>query len=86
MPSLLILPFSKEEQNQWCQVTEMCQTFLMVSVAYDQGRIESTHILANLEIVHGLKRLRTTGIVDNNKVKNNNNMPTEQVSSNKQGK
>ena len=39
MPSLLILPFSKKEQNQWCQVTEMCQTFLMVSVAYDQGRI-----------------------------------------------
>ena len=40
MPSLLILLFSKEEQNQWCQVTEMCETFLMVSVAYGQGRIQ----------------------------------------------
>ena len=33
---LLALPFSKKEQNQWCQVTEVpvCQTPSMVSVAY----------------------------------------------------
>ena len=36
-PLLLTLPFSKKEQNQWCQVTEICQTLLIVFVAYGQG-------------------------------------------------
>ena len=35
---LLTLSFSKKEQ--WCQVNEICQTFLMVFVAYGQGRIQ----------------------------------------------
>ena len=38
MPPLLPLPFSKQGQNQLCQVTEICHTLLMVSVAYGQGR------------------------------------------------
>ena len=33
-PPLLTLLFSKQEQNQLCQVTEICHTLLMVSVAY----------------------------------------------------
>ena len=38
--ALLTLPFSKKEQNEWHQVTEISQTLLMVSVAYGQGRIQ----------------------------------------------
>ena len=37
-PPRLTMSFSKKEQNQWCQVTEICQTLLMVSVPYSQGR------------------------------------------------
>ena len=41
MPSpLLALFFSKKEQNKWSQMTEICQTLLMASVAYGQGRIQ----------------------------------------------
>ena len=36
-PPLLILPFSKKEQNEWRQVTETCQAFLIVSVAFGKG-------------------------------------------------
>ena len=39
-PPLSTLPFTKKEQNEWFQVTEICQTFLMVSVAYGQGQIQ----------------------------------------------
>ena len=37
---LLTLPFSKKEQYWWCQVTKTCQILLVVSVPYDQGRIQ----------------------------------------------
>ena len=33
------LPFSKQEHNQWSQVTKLYQIFLMFCVAYGQGRI-----------------------------------------------
>ena len=39
-PIHLTLPFSKKEQNEWCQVTEICQALLMASVAYGQGRMQ----------------------------------------------
>ena len=40
MPPSLTLLFSKQEQNLWCQVTEICQMLLMVFVAHGQGRIQ----------------------------------------------
>ena len=43
-PPLLTMPFGKEEQNQWCQVTEICQTFFLVSVAYGQGWIHGVRM------------------------------------------
>ena len=39
-PPPLTLPVSKNEQNEWCQVIEICQTLSMVSAAYGQGRIQ----------------------------------------------
>ena len=42
-PPPLILPFSKKEQNKWCQVTKICQA-LLISVVYGQGgRMMGTH-------------------------------------------
>ena len=29
---------------QWCQITKICQTFLVVFVAYSQGRIQKGRI------------------------------------------
>ena len=43
-PPLLTLLFSKKLQNQWCQVTEIRHTLLMVSVAYGQGRIKGVRM------------------------------------------
>ena len=40
MAPLLTFPFSKKEQNKWCQVTEIYVTLLMVFVAYDVGQIQ----------------------------------------------
>ena len=36
--------FCKKEQNQWCQVIEILQTLLMVSVAYGQVRIQRSRM------------------------------------------
>ena len=44
-PPLLTPTFSKKEQRQWCQVTEICQILLMVSVAYGQGRIQGGRMI-----------------------------------------
>ena len=41
---LLTLSFYTKKQNLWCQVTEICQTYLMVFVAYGQGRIQGDRI------------------------------------------
>ena len=41
---ILTLPFSKQEQYHWCQVTEICHILLMVSVAYGQGRIQRSRM------------------------------------------
>ena len=55
-PPLLTMPFRKKE-NLWCQVTKLCQTLLMVSVAYSQGQIQGgryllTSHLKNVFVVH----------------------------------
>ena len=41
---LLTVSFSKKEQNERCQVTEVCQTLLMVSVTYGHGLIQGGRI------------------------------------------
>ena len=40
MPPFSDSAFGKKEQNYWYQVTEICQTLLMVYVAHGHGRIQ----------------------------------------------
>ena len=50
-PPFLTLPFSKKEQNYWCQATEICQTLLMVFEAYGQGLIQGGKMRGSLCIL-----------------------------------
>ena len=43
-PFFLTSSFSKKEQNSWCQVTQIRQTLLMVSVDYGRGRIQGVRM------------------------------------------